>query len=82
MKGNIFLQKIRNENIHNNMSINNRYHRKNFILINTSNSNTISTFSTIRKIEDLKRKYNYMNFNQKMNLRNTFKKILNLKKKI
>ena len=81
MKGNIFLQKIRNENIHNNMSINNRYHRKNFILINTSNSNTISTFSTLRKIEDLKRKYNYMNFNQKMNLRNIFKKILNLKKK-
>jgi hypothetical protein len=28
MKGNIFLQKIRNENIHNNMSINNRYHKK------------------------------------------------------
>ena len=81
MKGNIFLQKIRNENIHNNMSINDRYHRKNFILINNSNSNTISTFSTLRKIEDLKRKYNYMNFNQKMNLRNTFKKILNLKKK-
>ena len=81
MKGNIFLQKIRNENIHNNMSINDRYHRKNFILINSSNSNTISAFSTIRKIEDLKRKYNNMNFNQKLNLRNTFKKILNLKKK-
>ena len=81
MKGNIFLQKIRNENIHNNMSMNDRYHRKNLILINSSNSNTISAFSTIRKIEDLKRKYNNMNFNQKLNLRNTFKKILNLKKK-
>ena len=81
MKNNLFSKQIKIENNYRNKSMNERYHKKNFILINSSNTKTLSTFSTLRKIEDLKRKYNHMNFQQKQNLRNTFNKILNLKKK-
>ena len=76
----MFFQK-KNENNQRNMSFNNRYHKRNFTLINTFNPNAASTISTIRKIEDLKRKYNKMNFQQKLNLRNTYNKIQNLKEK-
>ena len=81
MKGNIFYQKKINENNLRNISYNDRYKKRNLILINTSNSITASTISSIRKIEDLKRKYNNMDFQQKLHLKNTFNKILRLKSK-
>ena len=81
MKDNIFFQKSKNENNHRNMSLNERYHKRNLTLINTSNSKTLSTFSTLRKIEDLKKKYINMNFQQKKNLKNIFKKITQLNNK-
>ena len=68
------------ENNKGSMSLNNRYNNKNFILINTSNSNS-SAFSNNVKIENLKKKYNRMNLQQKLNLKNTYDKIMNLKKK-
>ena len=79
MENKIFFQK-NNENNKGSISVNDRYNNKNFILINTSNSNS-SAFSNIVKIENLKKKYNRMNLQQKLNLRNTYNKILNLKKK-
>ena len=79
MENKIFFQK-NNENNTGNISVNDRYNNKNFILINTSNSNS-SAFSNIVKIENLKKKYNRMNLQQKLNLKNTYNKILNLKKK-
>ena len=79
MENKIFFQR-NNENNTGNMSTNDRYNNKNFILINTSNSNS-SAFSNIVKIENLKKKYNRMNLQQKLNLKNTYNKILNLKKK-
>ena len=81
MKGNIFYQKKINENNLRNISYNDRYKKRNLILINSSNSKTASTISSIRKIEDLKRKYNNMDFQQKLHLKNTFNKILRLKNK-
>ena len=63
------------------MSLNERYHKRNLTLINTSNSKTLSNFSTLRKIEDLKKKYINMNFQQKKNLKNIFKKITQLNNK-
>lgn len=79
MDNKIFFQKI-NENNKGNISLNDRYHNKNLLLINTSNINS-SSFSNVAKIENLKMKYNKMNLQQKLNLRNTYNKILNLKKK-
>jgi len=79
MENKIFFQK-NNENNTGSISVNDRYNNKNFILINTSNSNS-SAFSNIVKIENLKKKYNRMNLQQKLNLKNTYNKILNLKKK-
>ena len=79
MDNKIFFQKM-SENNRENISLNNRYNNKNFILINTLNSNS-SAFSSLAKIENLKKKYNRMNLQQKLNLRNTYNKILNLKKK-
>ena len=81
MKDNIFFQKSKNENNHRNMSLNERYHKRNLTLIKTSNSKTLSTFSTLRKIEDLKKKYINMNFQQKKNLKSIFKKIKQLNNK-
>ena len=48
-------------------------------IFNSSNSKTSSAISSIRKIQDLKRKYNNMNFQQKLHLKNTFNQILRLK---
>ena len=79
MDNKIFFQKM-SENNRENISLNNRYNNKNFILINTLNSNS-SAFSSLAKFENLKKKYNRMNLQQKLNLRNTYNKILNLKTK-
>ena len=79
MENKTFFQKF-NENNKGIMSSNDRYNKKNLIVINTSNSNS-SAFSNIVKIENLKKKYNRMNLQQKLNLKNTYNKILNLKKK-
>lgn len=84
MNDKILFQKIINRNNHINMSLNDRYKKRNLILINSrnsTNSNTLSTYSTLKKIEDLKRKYNHMNFQQKMNLKNNYINIIKLKKK-
>ena len=79
MKDKIFFQNKINENNLRNMSYNDRYQKRNLILINSSNSKTSSAISSIRKIQDLKRKYNNMNFQQKLHLKNTFNQILRLK---
>ena len=80
MKNHKVCQRLKNEEDNKkNISLNNRYHKNHLTIINTSDSNTLSTFSTMRTIDDLKRKYNHMNFQQKINLRNTYNKILKLK---
>ena len=80
MKNHKVFQRLKNEEDNKkNISLNNRYHKNHLTLINNSDSNTLSAYSTKRTIDDLKRKYNHMNFQQKINLRNTFNKILKLK---
>ena len=80
MKNHKVFQRLKNEEDNKkNISLNNRYNKNHLTIINNSDSNTLSAYSTMRTIDDLKRKYNHMNFQQKINLRNTYNKILKLK---
>ena len=97
MSYNLFLQKLSNDNIFRNSTINERYSKRAFASseniyknnnINTnktisskSNSKSISISEVIKKIESLKKKYNKLNYQKQIINKNTYKKILNLKKK-
>ena len=97
MNYNIFLQKFGNDNHCRNYKMNDRYFKKAFTINNNTNkinytiqnnntvsgknSKSISISEAIKKIENLKRKYNKLNFQKQINSKIVYKKILKLKEK-
>ena len=97
MNYNIFLQKFEQGNRIRNLPLNERYLKKNFTLTKDSNitninsiynktissksSKSISISEAIKKIENLKKKYNKLNFKKQINSKIAYKKILRLKNK-
>ena len=97
MNYNIFLQKLGNDNHCRNYKMNDRYFKKAFTINNNinkinstiqnnnivsgKNSKSISISEAIKKIENLKRKYNKLNFQKQINSKIVYKKILKLKEK-
>lgn len=97
MNYNIFLQKFEQGNRIRNFPLNERYLKKNITLtkdsnrtninsiynktIPSKNSKSISISEAIKKIENLKKKYNKINFEKQINSKIVYKKILRLKNK-
>ena len=97
MNYNIFLQKFEQGNRIRNLPLNERYLKKNFTLTKDSNitninsiynktissksSKSMSISEAIKKIENLKKKYNKLNFEKQINSKIAYKKILRLKNK-
>ena len=96
MSYNFLTQRFRLSNRNLNLHINDRYNTKPFTLesnsnninknnndenVNQKNYKTISNFDSIKKMEDLKNKYNQINIQKTIDSRIAYNKVLNLKKK-